>query len=1028
MAFISSAKHSSGNEEVNTTSVSTASTNVSTASANIRAASISQDNACAYIASQSNGSQIKFEDINQIDEDDIEEMDIKWNMALLSMRADRFWKKTGKKITIQGIDVTGFDKLKVECFNCYKMGHFARECRAPKSQDKGRRDNYRQGSKVKEQTLKDLMATDRVGWDYSYMVNDEENHALVIDEEAPTKFALMAKTSAESEVYDNSLCSKACKKNTDSLNSKITELTDKLIDSKNMIYHYKLGLSQVEARLVEHRNQEVKYCEKIRVLEFKAESRANCIESLTKELELIKIEKEGLDSKLAGFQTASKDLDSLLESQRLDKNKEGPSPAIESTSGDAQNKNPSVTETEASPSTISPKPFIKFVKSTDRSTETKTSKVKTAKPSVKYAAMYSKPSKSSNIRGNQRNWNNLKSQQLGKNFVMKNKACFNYGQFDHLSYNYGLGVKMGRSSLKNNYTHRSMPPKPAIHKPYRPPLRPIRPNMNAAYPNRTTFNKPAHSYAKRPFQRTSTVRPQFRGPRVPIVTKKFPTVNRKFPTGNIKFPTADQGNKGKAVKASACWIWKPTHNISNKGTHSTNFLATKDAASREVKKDVSSLRYISLPNWVYDALLESTTSNAQDTCKANTPERSGNPNPTASTTNPLADQMETLTVETPIPTVSSPVLTACFTDSQEPSSNTRLISKRVTNQEETPSLDNILTLTNWFEDILRVTTNSVDLDGMEADHVWSLAYCPKEVRPIRTKWVLKNKKDERGIVIKNKARLVAQGHTHEKGIEYDKVFAPVARIKAIRLFLAYAYFMGFTVYQMDVKSAFLYGTIDEEVYVMQPLGFQDPEFPARVYKVEKAMYGLHHAPRAWYGTLSKYLLTNGFQRGTIDQTSLSERKEEISYWYKSMWMISSLDHQIHSYAKEDGIFLSQDKYVGDILRKFRYSDVRSANTPIDKENPWGKDGTGKDVDLHLYRSMIGSLMYLTASRPDIMFAVCTCARHQVTPKECHLHAVNRIFRYLKGHPKLGLWYPKEYPFNLVAYSDGNARSRQLWPT
>nr|GFA36168.1 hypothetical protein [Tanacetum cinerariifolium] len=172
--------------------------------------------------------------------------------------------------------------------------------------------------------------------------------------------------------------------------------------------------------------------------------------------------------------------------------------------------------------------------------------------------------------------------------------------------------------------------------------------------------------------------------------------------------------------------------------------------------------------------------------------------------------------------------------------------------------------------------------------------------------------------IRNKARLVAQGHTQEEGIDYDEVFAPIARIEAIRLFLAYASFIGFTVFQMDVKSAFLYGTINEEVY------------------------------------------------------------------------------------KKDGIFLSQDKYVGDILKKFGYLDVRSANTSMEKENPWGKDKTGKDVDLHLYRSMIGSLMYLIASRPDIMFAVCACAKHQVTPKECHLHEVKRIFRYLKGHPKLGL--------------------------
>nr|GEY31814.1 putative ribonuclease H-like domain-containing protein [Tanacetum cinerariifolium] len=155
-----------------------------------------------------------------------------------------------------------------------------------------------------------------------------------------------------------------------------------------------------------------------------------------------------------------------------------------------------------------------------------------------------------------------------------------------------------------------------------------------------------------------------------------------------------------------------------------------------------------------------------------------------------------------------------------------------------------------------------------------LVDCPKGARPIGTKWVLKNNKDKRGIVVRNKARLVAQGHIQEEGIDYDEVFAPVARIEAIRLFLSYASFMGFTVYQMDVKSAFLYGTIDEEVYVMQPPGFQDPTYPAKVYKVEKAIYGLHQGPRAWYGTLSKYLLKNGFQKGTIDQTLFIRRQRE----------------------------------------------------------------------------------------------------------------------------------------------------------
>ncbi|GJT28574.1 putative ribonuclease H-like domain-containing protein, partial [Tanacetum coccineum] len=223
--------------------------------------------------------------------------------------------------------------------------------------------------------------------------------------------------------------------------------------------------------------------------------------------------------------------------------------------------------------------------------------------------------------------------------------------------------------------------------------------------------------------------------------------------------------------------------------------------------------------------------------------------------------------------------------------------------------------------------------------VLTLVDLPYGKRAIGTNWMYRNKKDKR-----------------------------VARIEAIRLFLAYASFKDFVVYQMDVKSAFLYGKIKEEVYVCQPSGFEDPEFHDKVYKIEKALYGLHQALRAW----------------------------------------TSSD------TKHDGIFISQDKYVEDILKKFGFSTVKTASTPMETSKPLLKDAEAKDVDVHLYRSMIRSLMYLTASRPDITFVVYTCVRFQVTPKVSHLHAVKR-----KGQPKLGLWYTKDSPFDLEANSDSD---------
>nr|GEX02002.1 retrovirus-related Pol polyprotein from transposon TNT 1-94 [Tanacetum cinerariifolium] len=277
------------------------------------------------------------------------------------------------------------------------------------------------------------------------------------------------------------------------------------------------------------------------------------------------------------------------------------------------------------------------------------------------------------------------------------------------------------------------------------------------------------------------------------------------------------------------------------------------------------------------------------------------------------------------------------------------------------NLESIISDPSWIEAMQE------ELLQFKIQKVWILVDLPYGKREIGTKWVYRNKKDERGIVIRNKARLITQGHTQEEGIDYEEVFAPVARIEAIRLFLAYASFMGFLVYQIDAKSAFLYGTIEEEVYVCQPPGFKDPENLNKVYKVVKALYGLHQAPRAWYETLATYLLKNGFQRGIIDQT-LFIKKQQTDNLLVQIY-VDDIIFGLQVKQKKDGIFISQDKYVAKILKKFGLSEGKSASTPHDAEKPLLKDSDGEDIDVHTYRSIIGSLMYLTSSRPDIMFAV-----------------------------------------------------------
>ncbi|GJW39370.1 putative ribonuclease H-like domain-containing protein [Tanacetum coccineum] len=1457
----------SSTNNVNTANseVSYVSINANTASTENSTAHLSDATVYAFLSNQPKGSQLVYEDLEQIHDDDLEEMDLKWQLALLSVRARKFYQRTGKKIIINGSDTAGYDKSKVECFNCHKMGHFARECRAPRNKDGQFRnqdnrnwsqDNSKRTVNVEDTSSKAMLAIDGIGFNWSDMA----------EKQVQINMALMA--------FSDSECD---------------DLIVKLNETEFKTATYKRGLATVEEQLVTFRKNEVLFGEEIAVLKREVGCKDYELGMLKTEYEKVKQEKKGTDFKIAKFDNASKSLDKLLESQITDKSKKGigyhvvapPHPltlneptrldlsysgldefkesefngygprdtSLKSTIDcDTESDNSmeniddslekeQVTDSEnssveSSPNVVKETVFhaakkVDFVKQKNNE--------KPVRKTVRYAEMY----RSQSPRGNQRNWNGQKSNQLGNEFVMYNKSCFICGSFDHMKIScphhqrkrmeYDTRAVLLKSGLKPLSTARQVyivHPKPTVHSarpmPYfskqaqstiqrpfykKPALtrranginvvkpsacwvwRPTRPKGasldnpqmndkgfvdsgcsrhmtgNIAYLSNfkefdgghVTFGGGAYggrisskgtlktdsldfddvyfvkelkfnlfsvsqmcdkkNYVHFTETECLVLSLNFKLPdenqillRIPrednmysfdmknIVPKEnltclvakatsdesmlwhrrlghinFKNINKlvkenlvrglplkrfendqtcvaclkgKQHKASCKFKNsvAERRNKtwieaartmladsklptifwAKAV-STACYVqnrvlivkphnktpyelfrgFKPAlsfmkpfgchvtimntldhlgkfdgksdegffvgYSLSSKAfrvyntrtkkveenlhveflenkpmiegngpewlfdidslTQSMNYVpvaagtSSNDYAGRQgefnadtsTQKEKVSQDCIVMPIWKDASYFDSPSkdvgndepkfaSDDQEQAKDGPNDENNDQDKSVHDSSPKEDNTAEPQVNTASPgintgsselnTVVSPVNTASpkdksgasptseathleyFNDEDEPevelgnilssytvpttpntrihkdhpiknvigdvksSVQTRRMSKPTTfeqgflsaiyeekshdtlntclfacflSQIEPTSIANALSNSSWVEAMQE------ELLQFKLQQVWILVDLPKGKKAIGTKWVFRNKKDERGIVIRNKARLVAQGYRQEEGIDYDEVFAPVARIEAIRLFLAYASFMGFLVYQMDVKSAFLYGTIEEEVYVTQPPGFKDPDHPDKVYKVVKALYGLHQAPRAWYETLANYLLSNGFQRGKIDQTLFIKRQKGdilLVQIYVDDIIFGSTNKELLQ-QREDGIFISQDKYVDEILKKFNYNYMRSASTPVDLEKPLVKDGDANDVDVHLYRSMIESLMYLIASRPDIMFAVCACARFQVTPKTSHLIAVKRIFKYLKGKPTLGLRYSRDSPFELVAYTDSD---------
>ncbi|GJS38240.1 putative ribonuclease H-like domain-containing protein [Tanacetum coccineum] len=1228
MAFMTAPSTNSTND-VNTAcpQVSTASTNVNAASPQVSTASVSDNTVYAFMVENPNGSNVLHQDLEQIHEDDLEAMDLKWQLSLLSVRAKKYYQRTGKKILINANDIAGYDKSKVECYNYHKLGHFARECRAPRSKESQFRnqDNTRKQGNNEDKSSKAMLAIDGctvligVTWHKKQFKGYGPKDNGPKDSEQESNVVCDKKSDNSKENSEESLVEEQVSQDTSSFVESLPNVDKETVFPVNKKINYdnyqrrgivsRNNFSRVDAKTTHpsvHRNMSPKavllktgltplntvrpintahpktavhrQVNVVRVkgvnavkssaywvwrptkpngasLAFKRHNYidgmpqqddkgfvdSGCSRHMTGNIAYLSDFKEfdggyvafgggAYGGRITGkgtLKTDNLDFEDVYFVNELKFN-------LFSVSQMCDKKNYVLfTDTEClvlSPNFKLPDENQILLK-IPRKDNMYSFDMKNIVPKESLTCLIAKATLDESMLWHRRlghinfkNINKLVKDNLVRGLPTKRfendqtcVACLKGKQHRASLENLvDKKVKIIRSDngtefknkvmddfcrekgIKREYSVARTPQQNGVAERRNKTLIEAARTMLADSKLPTTFWAEAVSTARYVQNRVLVVKPHnktpyelFRGFK-PALSFMRPfgchvtILNTLDSLGKFDGKSDEGFFVGYSLSSKAFRVYntrtrrveenlhigflenKPM--IEGNGpkwlfdidslTQSMNYVPvtvgtiSNDSAETKISmkwwyrstKDINAVATIviiaspdvntgSLKLNVVGPSVNTASSYEQDSTEDESEVDLGNiTNSYIVPTTPNTRIYKDHPIDNVIGEVKSTVQTRRMT---KPTSEQGFLS-----DIETTSIAKALSDSSWVEAMQE------ELLQFKLQQVWILVDLPSGKRVIGTKWVFRNKKDERGIVIRNKARLVAQGHRQEEGIDYEEVFAPVARIEAIRLFLAYASFMGFMVYQMDIKSAFLYGTIEEEVYVTQPPGFKDPDHPDKVYKVVKALYGLHQALRAWYETLANYLLGNGFKRGKIDQTLFikkqkgdillvqvyvddiifgSTNKELCTGFEKLMkdkFQMSSMGELtfflgLQVQQKEDGIFISQDKYVAEILKKFNYSDVKSASTPVDLEKPLVKDGDADDVDVHLYRSMIGSLMYLTASRPDIMFAVCACARFQVTPKTSHLLAVKRIFRYLKGKPTLGLWYSRDSPFELVAYTDSD---------
>nr|GEW16248.1 hypothetical protein [Tanacetum cinerariifolium] len=868
---------------------------------------------------QHNSPQIAHGDLQQVHPDDLEEMDLKWQMALLTIRARRFLKNTGRKLNLNGNETLGFNKTKVEYYNCYKRGHLARESKAPRSQDNINNESIRRTVPVE-------------------ITNSSALKGLGYDAVPPPHIGLLMPLTPD--------------------------------------------LSYIGLDEFAHKSE---------------------VENMPRVVKTSEVEPKGIkknDGALIIGDWVSDDEDESVSQPKIGK----------------KIVKPSVSK-------------IEFVISRKHD--------KNARKTVKNVK---KPKQNTNrLRGNQRNWNTIMSQRLEmgnnvkranhENFAKKNHPCTRRNHVPRAVLTKS-GLVSVNATRQVNTTHPKSTMNGARQMPY--------------------FSKTSHSSVKMPIQKKTKFKNNFDNQKVNTVwVKKVNTVRPKAVLNVVK------GNEVHVVKASTCWVWKPKqkvldhvfrHNIASITLKKLDYV---DAQGR-FKHMTRNMFYLTDYEEIDGGYVafggnpkggritgKGTQSNGFASTIANDNADNGfkpsndDGKKVDEALRKENDDQEKEDITNKVNSTNK-VNTVSLTINTAGTNKVNVVGRKssikLSDDPDMPKLEDI----SIFEDLNEDVGGETDINNMESlfqvspipttrihkDHPLEQVIIDfqsttqtrrmiknlEELGFVRTlyqrqtiktfkiayllafyhKWNPKrNKMDERGIVVRNKARLVAQGHTQEERIDYDKVFALVARIEAIRLFLAYASFKDFVVYQMDVKYAFLYRKIKEEVYVCQPSGFEDLDFFDKVSKerLTRPLFIKRHK--------GDILLVQVY----VDDIIFCLTKKELCIEFEKLMhekiQMSSMGELtfflvLQVKQKKEGTFISQNKYAAEILNKFGFTEVKTASTHMETQKPLIKDEDDEEVDVHMYRSMIGSLMYLTFSKPDTMFA-----------------------------------YPKDSPFDLVAYTDSD---------